>query len=230
MPTFAQPTTKHQHSTAVKKQIMDLSICFYLKLLQTMSHDSETKLFILHCENAAPEHHWYLWLEQQLTSMQVKVERVFLADASHPDIEVWQTCLQAQLKGLNEHSIVVAHGLSCLALAQFLSQKLQQHTLKAAIFIASLCEPIAKHPEWDAFIQQSQFENTRLRSQIQRRVVVFSSNDLVVPAPLSFKFSNLIHAQMVEVAQAGHFRAEDGYAEFPQLLQMLQALLKVKLA
>lgn len=39
----------------------------------------------------------------------------------------------------------------------------------------------------------------------------------------------MLNAQLIEVAQAGHFRAEDGYAEFPQLLDILQTLLKAEL-
>ncbi|OEC90753.1 RBBP9/YdeN family alpha/beta hydrolase [Acinetobacter sp. YK3] len=193
-----------------------------------MSHNSKNSVFILHCENADPDQHWYGWLEQQLQSDELRVERVFLADASHPEAEIWQTCLEAQLKGLNERSIVVAHGLSCVALSRFLAQKLKQMTIKAGIFIAGFNDPIAQHPEFNAFIQQAQFESGILRANIQRRLVFFSSNDPVIPVPLMFKFSNLLNAQLIEVAQAGHFRAEDGFKEFPQLLQALQTLLKAE--
>jgi len=54
-----------------------------------MSHNSKNNVFILHCENADPEQHWYLWLEQQLKSETVGVERIFLADANHPEAEIW---------------------------------------------------------------------------------------------------------------------------------------------
>ncbi len=193
-----------------------------------MSHNSKNSVFILHCENADPDQHWYGWLEQQLKSDELRVERVFLADAIHPEAEIWQTCLEAQLKGLNERSIVVAHGLSCVALSRFLAQKLKQMTIKAGIFIAGFNDPIAQHPEFNAFIQQAQFESGILRANIQRRLVFFSSNDPVIPVPLMFKFSNLLNAQLIEVAQAGHFRTEDGFKEFPQLLQALQTLLKAE--
>lgn len=193
-----------------------------------MSHNSNNKVFIVHCEHADPEQHWYAWLEQQLKSEDVLVERVFLADASHPEAEIWQTCLEAQLKGLNEQNIVVAHGLSCVAVAQFLAKKLKHTTLKAGVFIAGFNDPISIDSEFNTFIEHSTFESGLLRANIQRRLVFFSSNDPVVPVPLSFKFSNLLNAQLIEVAQARHFRAEDGFNEFPQLLQALQTLLKAE--
>jgi len=193
-----------------------------------MSHNSKNSVFILHCENADPEQHWYAWLEQQLKSEEIRVERVFLADANHPEAEIWQTCLEAQLKGLNEQSIVVAHGLSCVAVAKFLAKKLKQTTLKAGVFIAAFNDPIPQHPEFNIFLEHSPFESGLLRANIQRRLVFFSSNDPVIPVPLSFKFSNLLNAQLIEVAQAGHFRAQDGFKEFPELLQALQTLLKAE--
>ena len=193
-----------------------------------MSHNSKNSVFILHCENADPEQHWYAWLEQQLKSEEVAVERILLADADHPEAEVWQACLEAQLKGMNEHSIVVAHGLSCVAVARFLAKRLKQHALKAGIFIAGFHDPILKHPEFNSLLEHSHFESGLLRANIQRRLVFFSSNDPIIPVPLTFKFSHLLNAQLVEVAQAGHFRTEDGFSEFPQLFQVVQTLLKAE--
>ncbi|WP_038343135.1 RBBP9/YdeN family alpha/beta hydrolase [Acinetobacter sp. A47] len=195
-----------------------------------MSHNSKNSVFILHCEHADPDQHWYAWLEQQLQSDELVVKRIFLADASHPEPGIWQTCLETQLKELNEHSIVVAHGLSCIALARFLANKLKQMSIKAGIFIAAFYDPVAQHPEFDGFIRQSHFESGLVRVNIQRRLVFFSSNDPVIPVPLTFKFANLLNAQLIEVAQAGHFRAEEGFKTFPQLLQALQALLKAELS
>ena len=40
----------------------------------------------------------------------------------------------------------------------------------------------------------------------------------------------LLNAQLIEVAEAGHFRMEDGYSAFPQLLQILQTLVKAELS
>lgn len=184
------------------------------------------KVFIVHCESADPDQHWYHWLQQQLIQLGTRVERIFLADAAYPTSEIWQTCLDVQLKELDERSIVIAHGLSCLAIARFLTYKLSHHRIRAGIFIAGFNESIPKHPEFNAFINHSHFIGGILRANIQRRLVLFSSNDPIVPVPLTFKFSHLINAQLIEIAQAGHFRSEDGYREFPQLLHVLQTLLK----
>ena len=40
----------------------------------------------------------------------------------------------------------------------------------------------------------------------------------------------LLNAQLIEAAQAGHFRTEDGYTMFPQLFQILQTLVNADLS
>lgn len=194
-----------------------------------MSQDMKNKVFILHCENANPEQHWYIWLEQQLKSIGIAAERVVLADSSHPDAEVWQTCLEAQLNTINQQSILVAHGLSCLAAARYLADKLKGTSIKAALFLAGFNETIPQHPEWNQFIQANRFESKYLRTNILRRIVFFSSNDPVVPVPYTFKFAHHINAQLIEVSQAGHFCEDDGYREFEHLFKVIQTLVVAEL-
>ena len=44
-------------------------------------------------------------ISAQLKNIGIAAERVVLADSSHPDAEVWQTCLEAQLSTINQQSI-----------------------------------------------------------------------------------------------------------------------------
>ena len=60
-------------------------------------------------------------------------------------------------------------------------------------------------------------------------VVMNQKNNL----KLSRKGANcafLLKAQLIEAAQAGHFRTEDGYTMFPQLFQILQTLVNADLS
>lgn len=115
-------------------------------------------------------------------------------------------------------------------MAHFLAKRLQQTQLKACLFIAAFNEPIAKFPEYDEFIKHSNFTSGVIRANVKRRRVFFSTNDPIVPVPLTFKFSNLLNAQLIEAFQAVHFRTEDGYTMFPQLFQILQTLVNADLS
>lgn len=58
----------------------------------------------------------------------------------------------------------------------------------------------------------------------QHAFMLMSSNDPNVPAPLSIQLAHRINAQIFEVKQAGHFEKIDGYADFPQVLEIIQQL------
>ena len=52
-----------------------------------------------------------------------------------------------------------------------------------------------------------------------------SNNDPHVPTAMSLSLAHrLLNTQIFEVLQAGHFEKTDGYADFPQLLEVIQRL------
>ena len=182
-------------------------------------------VYIIHGYQAVPEDHWFPWLEQHILQTGAQVERVFLADSAHPDAEVWQACLSAQCTVLNEHTIIVAHSLGCLSSLHFLSQALQNASIAAGIFVSGFTEKLKALPELNGFIESQTIDDKLLRQHILRRYVFLSTNDPIVPPPLTLRFAHTLNAQVFEVKQAGHFMQEDGYIAFPQLWDVLRPLL-----
>ncbi|WP_130802308.1 RBBP9/YdeN family alpha/beta hydrolase [Acinetobacter ihumii] len=182
-------------------------------------------VYIIHGYQAVPEDHWFPWLEQQIQHTGAHAERVFLADSTHPDAQVWQECLSAQCTILNENTIIVAHSLGCLSSLNFLSQALQNSSIAAGIFVSGFTEKLKALPELDAFIASQKVDDKLLRQQIARRYVFLSTNDAFVPPPLTLRFAHGLNAQIFEIKQAGHFMQQDGYAAFPQLWEVLRPLL-----
>lgn len=189
-----------------------------------MSNRSKT-VFIVHGEHASPEDHWFAWLAQQVEAMQGVAKLVFLPDADAPEFDLWQQALDMQMTGLNEHSIVVAHSLGCLAVAHYLSQHLNHQKVQALICVAGFKSLLPHQPELNSFIQQAKLESRVLHRQIAHRIALFSNNDSVVPPPLALQFGHFMNAQLLEVKQAGHFTQQDSFSEFALLQQILQPLM-----
>lgn len=185
----------------------------------TMKH-----VYIIHGFKAVPEDHWFEWLEQHIQQAGATAERVFLADSAHPDPEVWQACLSAQCSVLTENTIIVAHSLGCISSLSFLSKALQNTTIAAGIFVSGFTEKLKAIPELDDFIEAQTLDDKLLRQKILRRYVLLSSNDPLVPPPLTIRLGQRLNAQILEIKQAGHFMQEDGYAAFPQLWDVLRPL------
>lgn len=190
--------------------------------------ESKQHIYIVHGYQASPNHHWFPWLSQQLTQMdsQFVVKRLVLPHSDAPDFEEWQQALALQMSALNENTIIIAHSLGCLATLHYLSIQLRERRIKAIFCIAGFKAPLKALPELDFFITHAKLDSGVLHSHIASRVVIFSSNDPVVPPPLALTFGHFLSAQVQEVKRAGHFMRENGYTEFEFLLNNLKPLLQ----
>lgn len=189
-----------------------------------MSNRSKT-VFIVHGEHASPEDHWFAWLAQRVKAMHGVAKLVFLPDADVPEFDLWQQALDMQMSDLNEHSIVVAHSLGCLAAAHYLSQHLNHQKIEAFICVAGFKSVLPHKPQFNPFILQAKLESRVLHRKITHRIALFSNNDPIVPPPLALQFGHFMNAQLQEVKQAGHFTQQDGFSEFALLQQILQPLM-----
>ena len=184
------------------------------------------KVFIVHGYNASPTDHWFPWLKRQVESIGHQCDILYLEDSEHPKYDAWKQNLVQQIQTLNEEVIIIAHSLGCIASLGFLSEVLAGRKLFALFLIAGFKNKLPIFPELNVFIDQAHFDEAQLRMGIRHRVLFFSNNDPFVPAPFSIQLGHLMNSQMVEVKNAGHFMASDGYSEFPQLWDKLSVLLK----
>lgn len=187
-----------------------------------------TTIYIIHGFQASPQSHWFPWLHQQLESLGISSNIVHLQDSSHPDYSIWKQDLSLQLKDLQSDSVVIAHSLGCVTALDYLSSVLVDRKIKAFIGVSGFQEKLKSLPELNQFVEQTHVNESVLRLQIQQRYVIFSNNDLYVPAPLTICLGQRINAQMIEIKGAGHFLTEDGYSEFPRLLELLKNIVAVE--
>lgn len=183
------------------------------------------KVFIVPGYQASPDQHWFPWLFEKIKNEGAECDFIRISSATQPDFNVWKTAIQQQLTSLNQDTIIVAHSLGCMSVLDYLSHSNDGHQLKALFCISGFYDDLTTLPELNGFIKQAKIQDAKVRHSTQQRYVFLSSNDQVVPAPLTIRFGHLINAQMIEVKDAGHFMQEDGFHEFPQLWDRLKLLL-----
>ena len=187
------------------------------------------KVFIVHGYNASPSDHWFPWLKQQIESLGHQCDILHLADSAHPQYDAWKHNLVQQIQPINDDVIIIAHSLGCISSLGFLSEALHGRKHFALFLIAGFKQRLPVFPELNLFIDQAHIDDAHLRLSISHRILFFSNNDPFVPAPFSIQLARLLNAQMIEVKDAGHFMASDGFSEFPQLWEKLTVLLKPEL-
>lgn len=90
------------------------------------------KVYIVPDYQATSNDHWYPWLSRQLKNVGVDSKRIMLANPFQPDLEEWQQNLKLHIPHLDEHTFLVAHGLSGLSVLIFYSNIISSSTARPA--------------------------------------------------------------------------------------------------
>ncbi len=185
------------------------------------------KVYIIYGKTSSSQNHWYTWLEGKIIENGAECTQIALPSPENPDyLQCKQTLIQHQIQ-CDQGSIFIAHEFGALSTLDLLSTHLQQgQQVKALFLISAFHKKLTAKPEYNQFIQHIQIVDEILRRNIEQRFLFLSNNDLNIPAPVSIELGHLLNAQMFEVKQAGQFRVQDGFKEFPQLWEKVKVLLK----
>ena len=185
------------------------------------------KVYIVPDYQATSNDHWYPWLSRQLKNAGFESKRIMLANPFQPDLEEWQQNLKLHIPHMDEHTFLVAHGLSCISVLNFLQEHYiqQQRKIGGIILVSAFDTPLVAWSELNKILQAVRLDLKNLPYSYKRAVMLISSNDPYVPAPISLRLAHSLNAQIFEIKKAGHFNKSDGFSEFPQLLDIIKQCL-----
>lgn len=150
-----------------------------------------------------------------------------LASPFQPDLDEWQHNLKLQIPRLDEHSFIITHGLGALSALKFLQQQdcPYQSRIGGVILVAAFDTPLVAWSELNQMVHTMRLDLKQVSQSSRCFVMLLSSNDPYVPAPISLRLAHTLKARIVEIRNAGHFRKTDGYADFPELLKLVKLCL-----
>lgn len=185
------------------------------------------KVYIVPDYQATSNDHWYPWLSRQLKNAGFESKRIMLANPFQPDLEEWQQNLKLYIPHMDEHTFLVAHGLSCISVLNFLQEHYiqQQRKIGGIIMVSAFDTPLVAWSELNKILQAVRLDLRNLPYSYKRAVMLISSNDPYVPAPISLRLAHSLNAKIFEIKKAGHFNKSDSFAEFPQLLDIIKQCL-----
>ncbi len=188
------------------------------------------KVLVLHGFSWTPDNGWYPSVKCELEAAGFEVVTPTLPCTNSPSIEAWVTLLTPYFEQLGEDDIVVGHSIGARAALEVLERT--QKKIGRLILVAPAVgeypperyeERVKKEParkaDFDflrAFVGKSvQWE--RVRSLATATVVMWSSDDRVVPAPTHKMYPEGWHIH--RVFGRGHFHME----EQPEVLEQILA-------
>ncbi|MQY28774.1 RBBP9/YdeN family alpha/beta hydrolase [Nocardia aurantia] len=183
---------------------------------------SRQRATVIHGYHATPADHWFGWLAAQLEAEGVAVTVPALPNPTDPDRHQWAAAVAAELGVVDEHSIVVAHSLGCLAVLRYLRSLTGAWRLGTLVLVSGFTDRLPALPQLDSFVGEG-CAVAGLRDHVERLVVLRSDADPIVPAAHTDRLADLLGTGVIVVPGAGHFLASDGVVALPEALAAVAA-------
>ena len=181
------------------------------------------RLVIVHGFMAAPEHHWFPWLQQQAEQSGLNVTVPKLPDSQAPQPEAWLDALTESIGEPDENCWLVGHSLGCITLLSYLTQRFPEAVAGGLLLVSGFSEPIPGLEMLDRFTREPVNAGSVI-ARISQRVVIGSLNDEIVPPEYSLRLSQQLSAPFYALPDHGHFLARDGVTELPLITTLLSPL------
>lgn len=181
------------------------------------------RVVILHGYTATPERHWFGWLAEQLAARGIETHTPQLPDTENPDAEAWTDAALAALGAPTPGTVLIGHSLGTITAVRALGRAFAADPdarLGSLVLVAPFAERVPGLPELDPFADDVPALD-ELAPRIDRRLVIHSDDDSIVPPPLAAPVASGLDAEVIEVAGGGHFMGQEGWTTLPQLADWL---------
>lgn len=182
------------------------------------------RVYITHGYTAAPDKHWFPWLESALKPLGIGCYRLAMPNSTKPDPQEWLLHHLEQIQ-LDEDTLLIGHSLGCIASLNLLAST--ANPIRGAILVSGFYQPLPNLPELNPFADlfQQKIAQPRALARIQTVSydLIAARNDSVVASQYSHQLAQFLNAESyLELATGGHFLDREGCTQLPELLPLIQ--------
>lgn len=173
------------------------------------------KLLILHCWFDTPNDHWYPFLKEAMEKKGYEVHVPQLMDKDVPTLQDWT---DSALKDfvLDEETSIIGHslgGLLALKLVQNSNVRINK------LVVASSWDFWDLTPEHKTFFEIP-MDHEKIMKNSNKITVVHSTTDPYITVFQAGEMAMRLNADFIKIENGGHLQAQDGFKEFPQLVEL----------
>ena len=194
---------------------------------------------IIHGTMGCPNENWFLWLQNEVAKL-LDCETYDVLTPHFPYVvnggeckgyNLWKKILMPYKEAglINKETIIIAHSLGPVFIYKFLEET-QTH-VKAVVSVAGNNNSLLGVKKFDDFNSQFFIDWETLKeasNYAKYRYAFCSEDDPYVPLEQSKKFAEVVGAEQFIIKNAGHFNTKAGYDKFPQLLELVEKIIKDK--
>ncbi|MCL5430653.1 MAG: alpha/beta hydrolase [Candidatus Marsarchaeota archaeon] len=180
-------------------------------------------VFIFHGRNATPESDWYPWLKEELEDIGCSVFTPTFPIGKAATLENWFEVFKRFEKHVDKDSILIGHSVGATFVLDLL-EKLDERVKSTFLVSCFITKPISYGTgvnELGTFYEKK-FVWEKIKRNCEYIYMINSNNDRGVSLDMVEKISKPLDIAITVIEGAGHFRKEDGFSQFPQLLDMIE--------
>ena len=185
------------------------------------------RAIIVHRWDGNPKGDWYLWLKKELEKIGFKVIVPSMPNSSEPQIEEWVSHLKKVVGKLDEETYFIGHSIGCQTILRYLEKEKFNGKIPEIVFVAGWLKLGNLEDEEvkeiaDPWINRT-IDFNKIKQKIGKITVLLSSNE-----PYGYvkenqrTFEEKLGAKVIIEKDKGHFTAEDGVIEIPEVLNIIK--------
>ncbi len=179
------------------------------------------QVIVIHGYGATPESHWFPWLRDQLGAENVTIP--VMPDSSAPDADTWVTIASEAIAGADANTVVIGHSLGGITALRGIAAQREGLRLAGIVVIAGFAENLPGYEPLNPFTVDN-LNMESLRAVSPHRTVLVADVDPILDVAVVRRLAARLDANVIEVPGAGHFQADDGVTELPQLMDVLRGI------
>jgi len=186
------------------------------------------RIFIVHGWGGRPDKGWMNWLNTKLTEKGFEVHAERMPNPNFPKIKPWIEYLSSIVKKPDKDTYFIGHSIGCQTIIRYLETLNEKDKIGGVVFVAGWFN--LKNLETDEEKKVSlpwleapiNFE--KVKSMINKSVVVLSSDDKWVPVSDGEIFREKLGSKVIIEDKMGHY-IEKETKEIPVVLKEILNLL-----
>jgi len=184
----------------------------------TTNTHGNIKVYIVHGYTSSAEAEWFPWLKTKLMDMGITVTVFNMPNPDSPNVEEWDAYLDENIKTYNENTFFIGHSLGCITLLRYINRQPINAKIGGVILASGSISPNPLYPNLDDFYIGDYSDMQRIIRIVDSRCLFSATNDTIVAYENSCELALLLNAKLITVENGGHFIGQEGFFEFPQLL------------
>jgi hypothetical protein len=180
-------------------------------------------VYIIHGWGADSTSDWIPWLKKQLTERGYNVTAPDMPETDKPEIKPWVDKLKEILPAPDEDTILIGHSIGCQTILRYLADLPGAKVGKIILICPWFDLENLQEDEWptaEPWIK-TPIDFAKVKAAAKNIIALFSDNDPVVPVRNEAAFKKLVGAETKIYHNKGHFNAEDGITEIPEILEFI---------